>query len=529
MVGARLAWALLPLLALTLLRGVGDGGEPGSDAPRPGARFPRGATLLLAAVVLTHPTHAPAAIAIVAAAVAAAPGGHRAGAARSALVPAARGIALALALVAFWLVPLLWRLEESRALAWGRIAWGSLATPFGVVLLGLACVATSRRRAPERVLVHALGFAALAVLIGALVAEPLGARFLPADRIADGAWLLLLVVAGVGAGTIAGPIATRLRLARWPGVRVPAAAGALGVIVVLIAFSLPTRALTLWPRTAEWPSQAAVTRGLRLDELWRVLRAVLPGRVLFVRSGVPLVYGTAWYRPHTHLTALTPVLAGREIVGGTFTHGSPIAALVYRGDLGRAPITRLAEQLDGESLFGRPLDELDSATFDTYAAALRVSAVVALEDDVPRLRFLGDHPRMLRVPARPFIVFVFAERRPAMRRLSDDAREVSLPDGAQGWVATGVAYYPLWHAERDGRALDVRRGAYGMLEVNATSGSGVVRLDYGPGALDIGALLVSVAAAMWLAGSAAGELVARRKPQRGAHPVGGVKGPRGQA
>jgi len=70
MVGARLAWALLPLLALSLARWI-EGA----------ARFPRIAIVLLAAIVLTHPTHVPAALAILAAAVLAAQ------APRSAIVP----------------------------------------------------------------------------------------------------------------------------------------------------------------------------------------------------------------------------------------------------------------------------------------------------------------------------------------------------------------------------------------------------------------------------------------------------------
>ena len=40
------------------------------------------------------------------------------------------------------------------------------------------------------------------------------------------------------------------------------------------------------------------------------------GRVLFVRSGVSLDWRPEWWRPHTHIGALTPMRAGRAIVGG---------------------------------------------------------------------------------------------------------------------------------------------------------------------------------------------------------------------
>jgi hypothetical protein len=106
------------------------------------------------------------------------------------------------------------------------------------------------------------------------------------------------------------------------------------------------------------------------------------------------------YRPHTHVTALAPLLAGRAIVGGTFTHPSPIAALLYRGDAGPGPITRLAEELDGRSLFGRPLESLDAETFNGYAAALGIGVVVALDEDAGRLSFLDDNRDFTGAPRR---------------------------------------------------------------------------------------------------------------------------------
>src|SRR4029450_706570 len=147
-------------------------------------------------------------------------------------------------------------------------------------------------------------------------------------------------------------------------------------VLLLVVVGLRSGALSLWPRAADWPTLGGVERGLRLGALWAALHEAPSGRVLFMRSGVPLVYGppwgTAWYRPHTHVTALAPLLSERAIVGGTFTPPSPIAALIYRGDAGPGPITRLAEELDGLSLFGRPLESLDAETFNGYATALGV-------------------------------------------------------------------------------------------------------------------------------------------------------------
>jgi hypothetical protein len=502
MVGARLAWALLPLLALSLARWT-----------ETGARFPRAAVLVVAAIVLTHPTHVPAALAVVVAAALATPRPW------PSLGRATLGVLTALALVAFWLLPLVARLEETRALAWGRLALPATVATLAAVLMALALVAWRR----ARWLLHAVGLAALAVVVDAFVVEPLGFHALPADRVADGAWMTLVVASGVGAGLVVRAVDRRL----------PPAVASLAVCAGLIAFSLPSGALAVWPRPADWPSLSGVSQGLRLDDLWRTLRAAPPGRVLFIRSGVPLVFGTAWYRPHTHVTALTPVFAGTPIIGGTFTHGSPTAALVYRGDTRREPITRLAEQLDGASLFGRPLDALDASTFDAYARALDITTVVALEDDAGRLPFVADRPGYRRLVVPPFLVFVAVDA--PRRTTADRARELEVSGDAGPWISARMAYYPLWRAQRDGQSVPTRRGAFGDLEIKADGRPGRVRLVYGPGVLEIAATALSIITLVALAAdgvrrrrrarSALDELAAGADAQRGPYGAGRVDHP----
>ena len=152
--------------------------------------------------------------------------------------------------------------------------------------------------------------------------------------------------------------------------------------------------------------------GARLDDLWAALSNAPPGRILFVRSSVPLAYGRQWWRPHSHITALAPIRTGREIVNGTFTHPSPIAGLVYTGAAANRPITLLVEQRDGLTLFGRPLEALTPAEFDRLAGRLRISAVVALDEDDGRLPFLDDNPGFAR-PSRvgPFVIYASREPR----------------------------------------------------------------------------------------------------------------------
>ncbi|HUF34517.1 MAG TPA: hypothetical protein VMN37_01140, partial [Gemmatimonadales bacterium] len=103
LVAARLGWGLLPLLALSLVRWV-------EGAPR----ISRATAPLLAAIVLVHPTHAPAAICLLAGAAVWAKG-PIAGRARA----ATRAVALGLGLAAFWLLPFLVHHHMALPLAWG--------------------------------------------------------------------------------------------------------------------------------------------------------------------------------------------------------------------------------------------------------------------------------------------------------------------------------------------------------------------------------------------------------------------------
>jgi hypothetical protein len=256
--------------------------------------------------------------------------------------------------------------------------------------------------------------------------------------------------------------------------------------------------LTLWPRAADWPSLATLERGLRLTDLWTALREAPAGRVLFVRSAIPLVYGAPgpreWYRPHTHVTALTPVFSGRAIINGTFTHPSPIAALLYRGNAGPGAITRLVEQLDGVSLFGRPLEALDAQTFDRYADRLGVSVVIALDEDAMHLGFLEDNSAFVRreVPA-PFLSYVRRDPVTLPRPVGPGRWAITLTGARDSWVTTRTAYYPLWHARVDAVALQARRGRDGDLEVKLDAdGARPVELDYRPGVPEIAGIVVTL-------------------------------------
>jgi len=331
----------------------------------------------------------------------------------------------------------------------------------------------------------------LTVALDALLAAPFGVLWLPADRLADG-FLLALVLGAAPA--------TRLLAEYLPRVGpMGAAATCLGAALVLSGGS-PEPSLTLWPSRGQWPKYEEVLRGTRIDTLWQALKAAPPGRVLFLRSAVALDYRPEWWRPHSHITALTPLFSGRPILNGTFTHPSPIAALVYSGGVGSGSVTTLVEQRDGATLFGRRLEALSPADFSRWAEHLGVSAVVATEEDQGRVPFLDSNPDWA-APRTigPFRLYTARTARPLPESAGPQAWRLAHAQPGGGWILAGFAYSPLWSAEAGGRPVPTRRDAAGMLEAEAPGGDAQIMLYHRAGPAEVAGSVLSIASAILLA------------------------------
>lgn len=464
LVAARLAWGLLPLLALSLVRWQERGG-----------RRPLLAAPVLAAIILSHPAHAPAGVALVLLAAFFGEGSRRHRFRQAAWI-----LAVSAGLTGFWTLPLFAHLNYALPLAWGEFSAAALGRDLlrrpllAVLVVGWLAgwVAAARANGPSRPRLGLLALLPLLLAVTALDAlaiEPLGFRWLPADRLLDSAMLALVLGGGAG-------IAWALWLALRRSALGAQAAGLIATVgfLALGIFGTGEPTLSLWPRQNDWPRLEETARGLRLPELRAQLRGAPPGRILFVRSAVPLRFGREWWRPHTHITALTPMFTGREIINGTFTHPSPVAGLVYTGSADNRPITRLVEQLDGSSLFGRPLETLTPAIFTPLAERLGISTVVALEEDRGLLPFVETNPRFS-PPHQigPFLVFALKEGRRTPEVVSPKRLRLTLTDSHGGWTPAEIAFYPLWRAEGPNGLVPVRRDGLGMLEVEAPAGRSV--------------------------------------------------------
>ena len=513
LVAARLGWSLLPLLGLSLIRWV-----EGSS------RLPLLAAPLLAAVILLHPAHAPAALLLLLMGVWLGVGGRRARVRQGALIAA-----LGLGLAALWLLPLLAHLRMALPLAWGDasprallrmlalqpLVWlfvlGWLAAWISPTSAGQASRVTGggvsgeeRRPLPPdsqtesatltRWILSWAPAMAVVVALDALVAAPLGLLWLPADRLMDGLLLALLV----GASLAVSPLT-----ARFPRLRPPSVAAA--VVLACIVLSRGSLApgepsLSLWPLRDQWPKYEEVVRGSRLDALWQALREAPPGRALFLRSAITLEYRPEWWRPHTHLTALTPLGAGRDIINGTFTHPAPVAGFFYTGSAAPRPVTTLVERRDGVTLFGRPLEVLSVEEFTAHCERLKVSAVVATDEDAGRLAFLEEN-RAFTTPALigPFRVYLTRESRPLPVPVGLQVWRFQAARGSGAFTSTGFAYSPLMTATAGGGALRARRDGFGMLEVERPPGSlGDITLTHAPGWAEWTGALVSALSALVL-------------------------------
>jgi hypothetical protein len=124
--------------------------------------------------------------------------------------------------------------------------------------------------------------------------------------------------------------------------------------------------------------------------------------------------------------------------------------------------------------------------------------VVALDEDVGRLRMLDDNPDFgRRQSIGPFRVY--ARARPTLLARAVTATHWTLEARAAGWTPTGVAYYPLWQARQGSKLLQTRRGDMADLQVMSDGSPAVIELRYGPGTIEYAGIGISAAAILaWL-------------------------------
>jgi hypothetical protein len=176
-----------------------------------------------------------------------------------------------------------------------------------------------------------------------------------------------------------------------------------------------------------------------------------------------------------------------------------VAGLVYTGSAAPRPITMLAEQRDGRSLFGHALEDLSPETFNELARSLGIGLLVALEEDMGKLLFVSDN-RQVRSLSRigSFRLFAMADAVGEPVPIGTQRWRISLPASASGWVSLPIAYSPLWRARGNDAPLAVRRDERGLLAVGLVAPTSSVELEHRAGAAEWTGIMVSLGAVLVL-------------------------------
>jgi hypothetical protein len=242
----------------------------------------------------------------------------------------------------------------------------------------------------------------------------------------------------------------------------------------------------------------------RLDELWATLRQT-PGRVWFTSFYTRLNKRGIETFPTT-ITALTPLFTDRQIIGGTFSHWSPIGAFVWTGKSDPPVLWGLPEDQDDRALFGVPLEKLDDADVYDYCRRFNITTIVASINDFHTRTFLDASPHFQSYYNNGYFFVYrvndyenawFDARHANVELLSFDDTEIVLrvhTAQADASVNFKVYAYPLWRARTDaGQSLSIQRDDLAMMQIALPPGENyTVTLRYEDGIAEQIGSLVSI-------------------------------------
>lgn len=485
MLGERLAFGLAPLVLLAGWRLV----------ERPAGRRLAVASALLAAVALLHPFHAPALVLAV--------GLYATG--RRLLMrvrrqteavagPAGQGdrpepahpgrrawlagwLLLAGGLIAWWALPLLVR-QSPYAASLVRASpaqtqdwlWFS-PTPALLVAALPALTLLAHRDWRIQATTAALALLIPAIALGiwfdyAVLFQILGVTSLDPIRFIAEYYMAILLLTGAAAGALCTAYL-------W---RAPLLAAAL---LVLFAVKLAPVAPVAWrdvhdrARIAPETTKSYLLGHPAFAGLWEALRddPARDGRALFTSYYLQVAWDDGRMTP-TAIKAMTPYFTGREIIGGTFSHWSPVARLLWVGDPWARLLPERVELEDDRSLFGIPWEQMTDAALVEAAQALAVTTIVVDADDVNARAMLDAAPHFRRFWDNGYFFLYHVEADPPswiaahaataqLTQRSPRQWRVAVEEAQPGATLTvKMAPYPLWRAEVAGRPLTIHADRY---------------------------------------------------------------------
>jgi len=221
----------------------------------------------------------------------------------------------------------------------------------------------------------------------------------------------------------------------------------------------------------------------RLPELWAELKREPAGRVLITSSQVH--FRDAVEDWPSYLMTTIPVFTGRETIGGTFHHWTPVAVTYWYGADRPAVMRELTHLLDDQRLFGQAWSQMDDAGLYEMCRRLDVTTVLCADDDLNARAFLDRSPRfqsywnngkffLYRVRDYSPAVLDYDPAAVSARLVARDATHLTIHvDQATAGARLGVKItaYPLWQATAQGQSLPVMADTLGLMSLSLPAGS----------------------------------------------------------
>ena len=513
LMGERLAFAFAPLVLL--------GGWLLVEKPTP-VRLAT-ASLLLSALLLLHPFHAPALVLAVTCYALARlqwrvpnlvpPLARRFG---NQLAWLTAWLLLAIGLVAWWVVPLLGhytpyaaalvRATTDQVITWfdaGKIEWLWLAALMSLMLLAQrhprveATVGTLALLIPLLIGGILFNDQILLARFGITVFDPI--RFIAEYYLA----LILLVGCAVAAVT------SRFL---W---RIPWLATICTLVVVAtLRPYLPEawRDLRSHMTVPSMSTLGGMMQHPAFSGYWDALRNdPTTGRIFFVSNYLQLTGDDGVITPTT-VNSMTPYLTGREIVGGTFSHWSPVARWLWVGDPFATLLPAQVESGDSRQLFGTSWDQLSIAQLIANLTKLNITTIVAGTGDQQAITLFDSSPRFARYWENSyFVIYHLVENtgewiapENAVARLTEKrARRWVIEVEQSGPDATlllKMGHFPLWQATLNGQSLPLSMTSESLQELLLPVGGPYsVVLDYREGFYEWSGLVITITTILALA------------------------------
>ncbi len=254
----------------------------------------------------------------------------------------------------------------------------------------------------------------------------------------------------------------------------------------------------------------------RLSELWAELAREPAGRVLVTSSQVH--FRDAIEDWPSYLMTTIPVFTGRETIGGTFHHWTPVAVTYWYGAERPAVMRELTHLLDDQRLFGQAWSQMDDAGLYEMCRRLDVTTVLCADDDRNARAFLDRSARfqsywnngkffLYRVRDYSPAVLDYDPAAASARLVARDATGLTIHvDRATAGARLGVKItaYPLWQATAQGQSLPVMADTLGLMSLLLPAGSDYdLLLSYREGPGEIAGAIITLISLVGIGGCGA--------------------------